>query len=340
MNGVQKCVIAFFFNDTATTEIYTLSLHDALPISDSGNWHISADEPWWALVDIRDMLNIFHPFVVSETGKSAGAWKEMTIPDDWKPPFALSFYCADDYFADAEKHKPGQLGTESFFEHRFKQVLIDDEVIWESDVCDENLHSSQTIFQVDITPYVEPGKPFKLAFRVLDKTSTLERNERDVWFIGGVWYAEGDGKTEEPPRFHTAVWFADPVIGEKGSVEKFPPGKHPHESIVAERHESRWPLTPRSQQISSPVKLKLVAPAGIPKPGFPITCGIPMPPGALMDANAIRLLDSNGKEIPAQAKTTGIWQDGRVRSEEHTSELQSHSFISYAVFCLKKKKKT
>src|ERR1051326_9176341 len=27
------------------------------------------------------------------------------------------------------------------------------------------------------------------------------------------------------------------------------------------------------------------------------------------------------------------------RSEEHMSELQSHSFISYAVFCLKKKKK-
>ena len=29
-----------------------------------------------------------------------------------------------------------------------------------------------------------------------------------------------------------------------------------------------------------------------------------------------------------------------VRSEEHTSELQSHWYISYAVFCLKKKKKT
>ena len=28
-----------------------------------------------------------------------------------------------------------------------------------------------------------------------------------------------------------------------------------------------------------------------------------------------------------------------TRSEEHTSELQSHSEISYAVFCLKKKKK-
>ena len=31
--------------------------------------------------------------------------------------------------------------------------------------------------------------------------------------------------------------------------------------------------------------------------------------------------------------------DAQQRSEEHTSELQSHSFISYAVFCLKKKKK-
>src|SRR2546422_5522053 len=30
-------LIFFFFNDTATTEIYTLSLHDALPIS-SASW--------------------------------------------------------------------------------------------------------------------------------------------------------------------------------------------------------------------------------------------------------------------------------------------------------------
>jgi len=29
-----------------------------------------------------------------------------------------------------------------------------------------------------------------------------------------------------------------------------------------------------------------------------------------------------------------------TRSEEHTSELQSPTTISYAVFCLKKKKKT
>src|SRR5574340_1508344 len=29
---LTNCLLFFFFNDTATTEIYTLSLHDALPI--------------------------------------------------------------------------------------------------------------------------------------------------------------------------------------------------------------------------------------------------------------------------------------------------------------------
>src|SRR3546814_4912414 len=41
---------------------------------------------------------------------------------------------------------------------------------------------------------------------------------------------------------------------------------------------------------------------------------------------------------PAQYRDRGLCR--RMRSEEHTSELQSLMRISYAVFCLKKKKKT
>src|SRR2546422_7871621 len=33
MLSMHTFILFFFFNDTATTEIYTLSLHDALPIS-------------------------------------------------------------------------------------------------------------------------------------------------------------------------------------------------------------------------------------------------------------------------------------------------------------------
>src|SRR5256886_17101382 len=47
-NGVVVAAVAamgrvfFFFNDTATTEIYTLSLHDALPISNTSLYILDA----------------------------------------------------------------------------------------------------------------------------------------------------------------------------------------------------------------------------------------------------------------------------------------------------------
>src|SRR3546814_10810870 len=44
--------------------------------------------------------------------------------------------------------------------------------------------------------------------------------------------------------------------------------------------------------------------------------------------------------IPPRARIVGMRGDQNVRSEEHTSELQSLMRISYAVFCLKKKNTT
>src|SRR5215204_7736098 len=45
----RSCLLFFFFffNDTATTEIYTLSLHDALPISTSTRSPGWATGPCW-----------------------------------------------------------------------------------------------------------------------------------------------------------------------------------------------------------------------------------------------------------------------------------------------------
>src|SRR2546429_9522067 len=37
-SSTASILFFFFFNDTATTEIYTLSLHDALPISRTLGW--------------------------------------------------------------------------------------------------------------------------------------------------------------------------------------------------------------------------------------------------------------------------------------------------------------
>src|SRR5260370_804966 len=50
----------FFFNDTATTEIYTLSLHDALPIS----WNHHA---------------MVHPIHCRDTQSQAASWPNRNV---------------------------------------------------------------------------------------------------------------------------------------------------------------------------------------------------------------------------------------------------------------------
>src|SRR3546814_6666921 len=45
-----------------------------------------------------------------------------------------------------------------------------------------------------------------------------------------------------------------------------------------------------------------------------------------------------GRQVDADGSRRRSLADNEIRSEEHTSELQSLMRISYAVFCLKKKK--
>src|SRR3546814_7587189 len=66
-------------------------------------------------------------------------------------------------------------------------------------------------------------------------------------------------------------------------------------------------------------------------------------PGADTDRGAVLHVD-DGVRLDVLADREGEQQVGGLafvgRSEEHTSELQSLLRISYAVFCLKKKKKS
>src|SRR3546814_5469102 len=55
-------------------------------------------------------------------------------------------------------------------------------------------------------------------------------------------------------------------------------------------------------------------------------------------ADVVRTGDVERRHIGKAARAVGAGRQLRLRSEEHTSELQSLMRISYAVFCLKKKK--
>src|SRR3546814_4271728 len=61
-----------------------------------------------------------------------------------------------------------------------------------------------------------------------------------------------------------------------------------------------------------------------------------------LDHRLIQIAMDGSQKIPQRWLETLAWHQARgrrcARSEEHTSELQSLMRISYAVFCLKKKK--
>src|SRR2546421_7673483 len=63
----------FFFNDTATTEIYTLSLHDALPISPLEGSIVSKVRPSAAPTQSAPIRSLCGPFDTNERADSVRA---------------------------------------------------------------------------------------------------------------------------------------------------------------------------------------------------------------------------------------------------------------------------
>src|SRR5258707_15788526 len=73
LSGPPEPVVIFFFNDTATTEIYPLSLHDALPISaEAFIVAISVTEPGAVVLDAPiDIEDVYLPVVLPITSIAA-----------------------------------------------------------------------------------------------------------------------------------------------------------------------------------------------------------------------------------------------------------------------------
>src|SRR6266536_3606748 len=80
-------IFFFFFNDTATTEIYTLSLHDALPI---GPAPVTSTRESGSTPDRR------HAQIPTESGSSRPAASSLMLSGiAWTKPSGISTYSAN-----------------------------------------------------------------------------------------------------------------------------------------------------------------------------------------------------------------------------------------------------
>src|SRR5574340_1521565 len=87
-----KLIFFFFFNDTATTEIYTLSLPDALPIYDAVGQAIfdgyKDGDTCWKFNSANPYVRV--PVILDDYTKNRDIWKcpsaHDALPADWIVP--------------------------------------------------------------------------------------------------------------------------------------------------------------------------------------------------------------------------------------------------------------
>src|SRR2546430_13455668 len=84
MSGYGITSFFFFFNDTATTEIYTLSLHDALPISFSHS--IDDGQSSQTFTSSNNVLNPFD-LALEKSSSNFDIRHRFVIGTVWTPHF-------------------------------------------------------------------------------------------------------------------------------------------------------------------------------------------------------------------------------------------------------------
>jgi len=263
--------------------------------------YADGDSAWWADVDIRNMLRIFHPAVVSKAGRGAGARISLQVPSTWATP-VLRMYTTDNYFApygggDAQSY------AQDFIGHRFRQVVVgegtpSERVLWEQDVAGADQQPHPPPVSVDLRDY--KGQQIGLTVRMYDKVASTDPLPGDHRYHG------------ETPRFHTLGFFADLALLDAASSAAYAFQARPHESAVVARHQARLqqgPIVPRgtgdTPEHSFPVTLQ--APATVPA-RFPIVATLPFPPGAVRgEPPPIRLVDGDGHDWPIEVSQIGSW---------------------------------
>ena len=288
----------------------------ALDLEDG--WTRETQGPWRMRYDHRELLAMRHPWQPSRAGDFASVSRTVTVPAGWQGPVYMFFYCSDDYHTYSWRpggHMAYYMSAEGFIGHRFKRVLVDDQVVWESDVADPVLegHWRGTAPRRKVQLPVEPGQEFVLTLIVQDDVASTTVLEEDFYASGT--FASRD---EDPDAFNflTHVYWGDLFLTDGDTHRDTDPaaGKRPTERKVLEVHNRRWPLPPFGDPWpNQTVALGVSAPAGVPAIGFPAQTGVPLHAGKVLDVEKVRLAAGGGKRFPAQKTATGFWPNNSVK---------------------------
>lgn len=278
----------------------------ALPFDDA--WQPDLQGAWTARLDSRGLLATQHPAVPSTKGSFALHRRTVHVPEDWQGSITLALYCSDDYAGTAPTPWPaGQTGR-GFTGHRFKQVLVDTQLVWSADVADAPVSAGPPFISIPLP--VNPGQTFQLGLLVYD-TEASETVLHSDFYHGPAGETERAG-AQDAFAFPTTVYWGDVQLVDAAGAPV--PGRRPAEAMVLKRHETRWPMAPAAAGWSeSTVRLAVDGAGLLPPEGFPLHFGVPFPPGKVRSLEGFRLQKPNGEALYCQKLPVALWPDESFR---------------------------
>lgn len=302
-----------------SVELYEMPASRLVTLCPPDMWRSGGTTPFHCRRDMRGLLSIQHPWAPGRRGHF-GEWSCMASPPkDWKPgrPLFVSFYQSDNYCGSWQQND--WMGAQAFVGHRFKQLLVNGEVVWEQDVADDELAGGHDASDALSSLYhCQPRQAaYRDAYRVVDISHcgaprmTLTLRVRDK-VASGVrlpedHYQRFSWSSHNPKKaamnFQTSVYFGDIALVLKKEILR----------PVAIPPPSPTRRSRRSMPAKATAWLRLTS-ADMPKPGFPVRSGIPLPPGMFRDTDSIILQTARQERVPCAFRSLSRWQDGSIRA--------------------------
>ncbi|MCF6285340.1 MAG: hypothetical protein L3K26_09140 [Candidatus Hydrogenedentes bacterium] len=283
-----------------------LSLPGAVQYIDvDTGWTVENKGPWQSRVDHRKLLAMHHPWIASDGGNYAMAWREVEVPEEWGDSVTLTFYNSDDYHGVARGNLPG-IG---FVGHRRKQILINHKPVWTEDVSDAVSPGSAPLYRVTV-PVPAENRTLRITLLAYDAVPSKEATKDDFYRPPSADLTRDTDPNAE--RFRTTVYWGDLALHSDDAPLSNRP--RPSERQVLEQHDQFWPPKPDTApwKKKRPV-LTISTPAGLPKAGFPLEMGIPLPEGVVQSPNAFRLANGKNQALYSQKNVAATWPDGSLR---------------------------
>lgn len=275
----------------------------------AGVWQFESTGSYEGWSDRRDLFVIRHPWSPGRSGSYGSVSREVEVPEAWTGPLSIHFYMTDDYFGQgADLPKDSWASQVKLIGHRFKQVLVNDVVVWERDVADIQEPDAAQRFSARLPEHVRPGSRFRLKFRMIDKVGSDQRLAEDHRVIGQL----GGMKEAEEWEFQTHLYVGDVLLAPADVVDPVSESS-PIDRLVRKVHDRNWPLPSYGERIEFPVALTLEYADRTKGVSCPVRCGLPIPPGQIRTAEEITLKGGKGRPLPLQTEVLTRWPDGSPR---------------------------